>query len=78
MHSLRDRENPQKILERKVDLVVRGERRAQQKLYEAEAEVEVRNWESNVRISLFERSINQEFESQRLQLQQANQWADQA
>ena len=42
-HSLRDRENLQKTLERKVDSAVRGERMAQQKLYEAEAEVETRN-----------------------------------
>ena len=33
----------QKILERKVGSAVRGERTAQQKLYEAEAEVEARN-----------------------------------
>ena len=32
VHSLRDRENLHKILERKVDLAVRGERMAQQKL----------------------------------------------
>ena len=37
VHSLTDRENPQKTLERKVDLAVRGEREAQQKMYEAEA-----------------------------------------
>ena len=45
VHSLRVRENLQKILERNVDSAVRGERVAQQKLYEAEAEVEARNWE---------------------------------
>ena len=44
-HSLRDRENLQNILERKVNLAVRGERGAQQKLYQADAEVEARNWE---------------------------------
>ena len=33
----------QKILERKVDLAVRGERVAQQRLFEAEAEVEAKN-----------------------------------
>ena len=38
-------ENLQKILERKVDSAVRGERKAQQKLCEGEAEVEARNWE---------------------------------
>ena len=44
VHSLKDRENLQKILERKLDSAVRGERVTQQKLYEAEAEVETRNW----------------------------------
>ena len=43
VHSLRDIENLQKPLARKVDSAVRGERMAQQKLYEAEAEVEARN-----------------------------------
>ena len=43
VQSFRDRENLQKILERTVDSAVRGERMAQQKLYEAEAEVEARN-----------------------------------
>ena len=38
VHSLKDRENLQ-------NSAVRGERMAQQKLYEAEAEVEARNWE---------------------------------
>ena len=43
VHSMRDR-HLNKILERKVDLAVRGERMAQQKRYEAEAEVEARKW----------------------------------
>ena len=37
VHSLRDRESLQKILEGKVDVAVRGERVAQQKLFEAQA-----------------------------------------
>ena len=41
MHALRDRENLQKILERKVDLAIQGEE-AQQKLYQAEAEIEAK------------------------------------
>ena len=45
VHSLKDRENLQKILERKVDSAVRGEMMAQRKLYQAGAEVEARNWE---------------------------------
>ena len=77
VHSLKDRENLQKILEREVDSAFRGERMAQQKLYEAEAGVEARNWEKrNSDIAL--REINQEFESQRFQLYQASRWADQA
>ena len=77
VHSLRDRENHQKILERKVDLAVRGEREAQQQLYQAEAEVEVRSWEKSNSDFAFQ-EINQEFESQRFQLHQASRWADQA
>ena len=70
VHSLRDRENCQKILERKAELAVRGEKLAQQRLYEAEADVEVKHWEKrNSDIALYE--VNQEFESQRLQQQQA-------
>ena len=64
VHSLRDRKISKKILERKVDSAVRGERMAEQKLCEAEAEVEARNWEKrNSDIAFHE--INQEFESQR-------------
>ena len=77
VQTLRDRENLHTILERKAELAVRGEKLAQQRLYEAEADVEVKHWEkTNSDIALYE--INQEFESQRLQPQQANQWADQA
>ena len=49
---------------------------AQQKLYEAEAEVEARNWEKRNSDSAFH-EINQKFESQRFQLHQASRWADQ-
>ena len=73
----RKTENPHKILERKVNLAVRGEREAQQKLYEAEAEVEARNWEEQRQDISFQ-EINQEFESQRFQLHQASRSADQA
>ena len=45
VHSLKDRKNLHKVLERKVDSAVRGEIMAPQKLYEAEAEVEARNRE---------------------------------
>ena len=57
-HSLRDRENLQKTLERKVDSAVRGERMAQQKLctklkLKLRREIE----KNDVRILLFRRSI---------------------
>ena len=58
-------------------MAVRGEREAQQKLYEAEAEVEARNWEEQRQDVSFQ-EINQEFESQRFQLHQASRSADQA
>ena len=50
---------------------------AQQKMCEAEAEAEAKNWEK--RNSEFaSRGINQEFDSQQFQLHQASRWADQA
>ena len=70
MHSLR--ENLQKFLERKVDSAVRGERMAQQTLYEAEAEVEASNWDKR------NSDIAVHVESQRFQLHQASRSADQA
>ena len=66
VQTLRDWHNLHKILEGKAELAVRGEKLAQQRFFEAE----------DADIALHE--IDQEFESQRLQLQQANQWADQA
>ena len=50
---------------------------AQRKLYEAEAEVEARNWEEKNTNFAFQ-GISQEFESQRFQPHQASRWADQA
>ena len=76
MHSLKDKENLPKILERKVDSAVRGEMLAQRKLHEAEGEVEARNWEKKNSDFAFQ-EINQEFESQRFQLHHAR-LADQA
>ena len=43
VQTLRDRENLQTFLERKVDSAVRGEVMSQRRLYEAQAEVEARN-----------------------------------
>ena len=77
VQSLRDREHLHQILERKAESAVRGEGMAQQKWYEAEAEVEAGYWEKrNSDRALHE--IKQDFESQRFQQQQANRWADQA
>ena len=50
---------------------------AQQKLYEAEAAVEARNWKKKNSDIAFQ-EIKQEFESQRVELHQAIRWADQA
>ena len=77
VRTLGHRQNLHKILERKAELAVRREKLAEQRLYEAEADVEVKHWgKRNSDTALYE--INQEFESQRLQLQQANQRTDQA
>ena len=77
MQTLKDRQNFHNILEWKAELAVRGEKLAHQRLYEVEADVEVKHWEKrNSDIALCE--INQEFESQRRRPQEANQWADQA
>ena len=77
VQTLRDRQNLHKNLERKAESAARGEKLVQQRLFGAEADVEVNHWEKrNSDIALHE--INQEFESQRFQLQQANHWDDQA
>ena len=57
MHALRDPDNLHKIPERKVDLAIQGEKEAQQKLYLAEAEMEVKVGKSELWIILFKRSI---------------------
>ena len=77
VHALRDGDNPQKMLERKVDLAIEGGKEAQQKLYQAEVEIEAKNWEKRNRDHSFQ-EINQVLESQRFQLHQASRWTDQA
>ena len=72
-----DRDSLRKILERKVDLAIRGDKEAQHKLYQAGAEKEAKNWEKRNRDCSIQ-EINQEFESQRFLLNQASRWADQA
>ena len=59
------------------ELAVRGEKMAQQRLHEVEADVVVKHWEKRNSDTAFYET-HQEFESQRLQLQQTNQLADQA
>ena len=62
VQTLRDKQNLHKIFERKAELAARGEKVAQQRLYDAEADVEVKQWETrNSDIALYE--INPEFES---------------
>ena len=64
-------------LEQKAELAVHGECSAQRRLSEAEADMDVREWEKRSSDSaLYE--ANRELESQRLELNQANRWADQA
>ena len=63
-------------LEQKAELAVQGECAAQKRFSEAEAEMVIRNWEQRNDIALYE--TNRELESQKLELSQANQWADQA
>ena len=77
VHSLRDKDKLHKILERKAEMAVRGKMMAQQRLYEADAEVEPKILEKRNSDIAFQ-EINQEFESQRFQLHQASRWADQA
>ena len=71
-------ESVSKVKLRDRQKAVTGEKLGSAKDYTtAEEDVEVKHWKKrNSDIALFE--INQEFESQWLQLQQANQWADQA
>ena len=75
--SLRDRDNLQKILERKVDLAIQGEKEDQQKLCLGVAEMEAKSWEKRNLGHAFQET-NQEFESQRFQVHHASQQADQA
>ena len=64
VQTLTDRQNLHKILEGKADLAVRGEKLAQQRLFEAEADVEVKHWRNkHSDMALYD--VNQELESQR-------------
>ena len=64
MQPLSDRQNLHHILEREAELAVRGEKLAQQRLHEAEVDVEVKHLEKkNSGMALCE--VSQQFESQR-------------
>ena len=55
VQTLRDIQHLHKILDRKAELAVRGEKLAQQRLYEAESDVEFKHWERrNSDIALYE------------------------
>ena len=77
VQTLSERRNLHAHLEQKAELAVQGECAAQRRLSEAEAEMNIRNWEQrNSDVAVYE--TNRELESQRLEPYQANQWADQA
>ena len=74
---LSDTQHLHVYLEQQAELPLRGEYAAQKRLSEAEADMEVRNREQKSSgMALCE--TNRELESQRLELYQANRWADQA
>ena len=74
--TLSDRQHLHDYGERKGELAVRGENAAQKILAEAEADLEIRRWqEKSSERALYE--THRELEAQRLELHQANQWADQ-
>ena len=58
-------------------MATRGEKLAQQRFFEAEADVEVKHWEKRNSDIAFH-VINRDSESQRCQQHQASRWADQA
>ena len=80
VQTLSEKRNLHVHLEQKAELAVQGECAAQRRSSEAEADTGIRNWEqgnSDMAFFFFFEN-NRELESQRLELYQANQWADQA
>ena len=77
MQTLHERQNLHVYVEQKVELAVQEECAAQRRFSEAEADMEIRNWEQR-KSDMALHETDQELESQRLELYQANQWADQA
>ena len=77
VQTLSERRNLHVYLEQKTELGVQGECAAQRRLCEAEAHMQIKIWEArNSDMALCE--TNRELESQRLELYQAKQLADQA
>ena len=77
VRTLSERKDLHVYLEHKADLAVRQECAAQRRLSEADADMETRKWEKRSSdMALCE--TNRELESQRVELFQAYQWADQA
>ena len=75
--TLSETRNLHVYLEQKTELAVQGECTAQRRSSEAEADVDIRNWEQrDSDITLDE--TNRKLEPQRLELYQANQWVDEA
>ena len=61
MQTLKDRQNLHEFLERKAEFAARGEKSAQTRLSEAEAEMEIGNWEkrnSDLALHEISRSLN--------------------
>ena len=75
LHS--DERDLREHLERRAQQAILGENSVKRKLYSTECKMEIQNMERrNSEYALIE--SQREFESQRLQLSEANQWADQA
>ena len=74
---LSERKNLHEYLEKEAERALQGECTAQKRLSEAEVEMDRKSRERrNSGVALCQ--TNQQLESQRLELYQANQWADQA
>ena len=73
--TLSERRNLHVYTEQKAEVAVRGDCAAKPRYSEAEADMDIRNWEQrNSDMALYE--TNRELESQRLEPYQANQWAE--
>ena len=72
-----ERQSIHEYLEKKAEMAIHGEGAVQRRLFDAEAYLEVRRWEQRkLRIRPIMGLIGK-LESQRMEVHQANQWADQ-